>query len=153
VAARCPICDEPRGDADRFCGSCRYDFRGVSGGWQATVTADRSRFDRVAPDGVEFPEAHEAWVLAFSSDPFTLGRRTLPGDPGISRDHADIIRTPVGLSIVDRGSLNGTTVNEDTAPLTPNVPRPLKDGDSVHLGAWTMLTIRLVRTEDDDDDD
>jgi len=105
----------------------------------------------VAPDGVAFPDGHQPWVLAFSSDCFTLGRRTLPGDPGISRQHADIIRTPEGRSVVDRGSLNGTTVNDEA--LAPNAPRPIGDGDRVRLGAWTMLTIRIVAAEDDDDDD
>jgi hypothetical protein len=153
VTALCPVCEAPKGDAHRFCESCGHDYRAAARGWQATVTADRSLFDRVAPEGVAFPDAHEPWVLVFSSDPFTLGRRTLAGDPGISRDHADIIRTPMGLSVVDRGSLNGTTVNDDPTPLTPNIPAPLKDGDQVHLGAWTTLTIRAATAEDDDDED
>ena len=153
MSAVCPICDEPRGDADGFCGRCGYSFRGAPRGWHAIVSADRGQFGDRAPEGVDFPNDYEPWPLVFSSDRFTLGRQTLRGDPGISRRHAEIIRTVHGCSIVDLDSTNGTTLNDDAAPLTPNVAVPLNDGDRVHVGAWTTLTIHAGREDDDDDDD
>ena len=44
-------------------------------------------------------------------------------------------------SVVDPGSANGTVVNGSEIP--PGQPVPLRDGDRIHLGAWTEL--RLVR--------
>ncbi|HTN80768.1 MAG TPA: FHA domain-containing protein [Acidimicrobiales bacterium] len=147
----CPVCKEPRGDADRFCGHCGFSFREALLGWHAIVTADRGRFEAVAPDGVAFPVDYEPWTLVFSSDRFTLGRQTLPGDPGISRRHADIIRTPEGCSVEDLESTNGTKLND--TKLTPHVAVPLCDGDRVQVGAWTTLTIQAPSEADDDDDD
>ena len=41
--------------------------------------------------------------------------------------------------IVDPGSANGTAVNGSEIP--PGQPVPLHEGDRIHLGAWTELTI------------
>jgi pSer/pThr/pTyr-binding forkhead associated (FHA) protein len=43
---------------------------------------------------------------------------------------------------VDPGSTNGTTLNDAPAAITPNTPVALADGDRIHLGAWTTITIR-----------
>ena len=61
-------------------------------------------------------------------------------DPGISRRHLRILRAPDGaLSALDLGSMNGTRHNG--MPLDPNVPTPLRDGDTLTLGCWTRLTV------------
>ena len=66
-------------------------------------------------------------------------------DPGISHFHALLVRSSDGsFAIVDAGSTNGTTLNDDVTPLAPDVSIPLGDGDRVHLGAWTTITIREV---------
>jgi len=46
-----------------------------------------------------------------------------------------------GWSVVDLDSANGTYLNGGTDPIAPNTPVPLHDGDRIHLGAWTTLTI------------
>jgi pSer/pThr/pTyr-binding forkhead associated (FHA) protein len=43
--------------------------------------------------------------------------------------------------VVDSGSPNGTLVNG--SEIEPGEPVPLRDGDHIHLGAWTRL--ELVR--------
>jgi len=44
--------------------------------------------------------------------------------------------------VVDLGSANGTYVNDSATAIEPNLPVPVKDGDRVHLGAWSTLTLR-----------
>ena len=46
-------------------------------------------------------------------------------------------------SVVDPGSANGTTLNGSEIPTGQAVP--LRDGDRIHLGAWTEL--RVVRDD------
>jgi len=45
-------------------------------------------------------------------------------------------------AIVDRGSTNGTWINDDADPIAANIPMVLGAGDRVHLGAWTTITLR-----------
>jgi pSer/pThr/pTyr-binding forkhead associated (FHA) protein len=41
--------------------------------------------------------------------------------------------------VVDSGSPNGTLVNG--SEIQPGEPVPLRDGDRIQLGAWTLITI------------
>jgi pSer/pThr/pTyr-binding forkhead associated (FHA) protein len=62
-------------------------------------------------------------------------------DPGLSRRHAVLRRQGNGTyAIEDLGSTNGTEVNGQQIPA--GEPVALADGDRVHLGAWTGITIR-----------
>lgn len=47
-------------------------------------------------------------------------------------------------ALIDPGSTNGTYLNDDTEPLARNEPVTLRDGDRVHVGAWTRITVRHV---------
>ncbi|MFE4850689.1 FHA domain-containing protein, partial [Streptomyces sp. NPDC056689] len=65
-----------------------------------------------------------------------------PEDPGVSHQHAVLVQQPDGSwAVVDQNSTNGTTVNGGDEPIQPFVPVPLQDGDRVHVGAWTTITI------------
>lgn len=130
--------------------------------WTATVSADRAYYNTVMAVGG--PDADSIAFPAFCPDRFfplhgnqiTIGRRSAsrginpdidltgpPEDPGVSHLHAVLITQPDGsLSIVDVGSSNGTTVNDDKTLLRANIPRALSTGDQVHLGAWTTITVR-----------
>ncbi len=65
-----------------------------------------------------------------------------PEDPGVSHEHAILIQQPDSTwSLIDKGSTNGTTVNGTEDPIAPYKPVPLTDGDRVHVGLWTTITV------------
>ncbi|CAL9481958.1 hypothetical protein SUDANB95_03037 [Actinosynnema sp. ALI-1.44] len=129
--------------------------------WHVTVEADRAHFDRVVEDGgpdataLDFPSFCPPRRFDLVGPQVTIGRRSRsrgifptvdlvgpPEDPGVSHSHALLVPTGDGWSVVDLGSTNGTTVNDEPNPLRPNTPRPLADGDRIHVGAWTTITLR-----------
>jgi hypothetical protein len=163
-AVLCPVCTTPRSGDDRFCEGCGYDFDAPpppdppppgTVQWEAVATADRDYFDRVAPTGVTFPPHCPSRTFALSAAETRVGRHSgtrgispeidltgAPEDTAISHLHALLLRQGDGsYSLVDPGSTNGTTLNDDPAPVATNVAIPLADGDRIHLGAWTTLTI------------
>ncbi len=63
-----------------------------------------------------------------------------PVDPGISRLHAMLIAAPDGTwSVLDPGSANGTLLNGRKIVTGDLVT--LHEGDRIHLGAWTVITV------------
>jgi hypothetical protein len=44
--------------------------------------------------------------------------------------------------LVDPGSTNGTCLNGSTATIPFNVEVPVGDGDRIHVGVWTTITLR-----------
>jgi FHA domain len=132
--------------------------------WLAVVTADRGYFDRVVAVGgpeaaaISFPpycpERRFALGTPRAGEEKQIGRHSSsrgidpaidltgpPTDPGISRLHAVLIGQADGSwAVLDPGSENGTFVND--AEITVGVQVPLQDGDRIHLGAWTAITIR-----------
>jgi len=162
-AARCPECGTRQVGDDRYCEGCGFDFVNAAGRaverpppserWEAIVVADRAHFERGEWQGVDFPGLFAALTIPLGSAELRVGRGELDGrwpeldleDPAVSRFHALLVRQEDGsYAIVDQGSTNGTTMNDDATPLSPTVPTPLKDGDRVHLGAWTTITLRRI---------
>jgi pSer/pThr/pTyr-binding forkhead associated (FHA) protein len=100
-----------------------------------------------------FPEDDAGRTFALDAERIRIGRRRagdddVPeielGDPGVSRLHATLVRSPGGSwSIVDEGSSNGTTINARRDPIPPHVEIALREGDRVHVGAWTTITLAL----------
>jgi FHA domain len=155
---RCPRCDTARTPGDRYCEVDGYDFERTDAsvdGWCAIVQADRSQFDRISPDDLQFPDPPTMITYELDSESVSVGRRSpsrgvdpdidLGGaseDPGVSRRHLRFDRLPDGAyAVVDCGSANGTRINDDPTPIRPETPVALADGDRVHLGAWTTITI------------
>lgn len=64
----------------------------------------------------------------------------LLSDEGVSRRHLKLVPSPLGLSVVDLGSRNGTLVNG--VPLESRAT--LEPGDVVRLGATELLVVRPV---------
>ena len=108
------------------------------------------------PPGVEFPPhcPERSFALSGRRADASAGGAPLaasaprstcparPEDTAISHLHAVLVRAPDGsYSVVDPGSTNGTTLNDDPTALAVNSPVPLADGDRIHLGAWTTITI------------
>jgi hypothetical protein len=123
--------------------------------WTATVSADRAYFDANAIDGVEFPPHCPDRTFTLPAPQVRIGRRSVskgtdpemdlsaqPLDPGISHSHALLTVSTDGTWLVsDLGSTNGTYLNDAPTPLAPGQSRPLADGDRVHVGAWTTITV------------
>jgi serine/threonine protein kinase len=131
----------------------------VAGTWTAVVTADRAYYDSVQAEGtpdaasISFPDRFPQRRFPLSGPEARIGRRSSsrhiepeidlkgpPTDPGISRLHAKLIAGPDGTwSVVDLGSTSGTLVNG--SEIMQGEAVPLRDGDRIHLGAWTMITM------------
>lgn len=130
--------------------------------WTATIGPDRDYFlammQRSGPEaaGLNLPAYSPEQQRTLTGNQFTIGRRrhstgetpdidlsVPPEDPGVSHQHAVLVQQHDGTwAVVDQNSTNGTTVNGSEEPIQPFVPVPLQDGDRVHVGAWTTITIR-----------
>jgi hypothetical protein len=134
------------------------------GRWVVTVHADRDYHDlvlarrpadatgTVTPD---FPAAATPREVVLRADEVRIGRAGGPSadapeidlagpppDPGVSALHAVLMALPHDRWVVmDAGSTNGTTLNYDEDPLTPDTPVALRSGDRIHIGAWTTLIL------------
>ena len=168
AADPCPRCGTGR--SGQFCEACGFDFESGSApsadraptAWVAEVASDHAYFDKVvAQDGADagalrFPAYCPRRRFRLTGPEVRIGRRSVsrgiepeidltgpPTDPGVSRMHAVLIPDPDGgLTVIDPGSENGTLVNG--SEIAPGVRVPLSEGDTIHLGAWTVITIRAA---------
>ncbi|MEW1907891.1 FHA domain-containing protein [Kitasatospora sp. NPDC085895] len=130
--------------------------------WIAVVSADRDYFAdmmaRSGPDasGLFFPPyCPERRIPLTGRGQLRIGRRSQqrgtvpeidlsvpPEDPGASHLHAMLAEQPDGSWVlVDQDSTNGTTMNGGADPVPPHTAIPLNDGDRIHVGAWTTITL------------
>ncbi|MEQ4723567.1 FHA domain-containing protein [Nonomuraea sp. B19D2] len=167
AAESCPVCQAPR--AGQFCEVCGHDYTGggapvsvpLSGAqWEAVTAADRTYYEKVVAEGgpdaaaMAFPPYCPERSFALVGEQVRIGRRSRarnlapeidltgpPEDPGVSHLHAVLLAQPDGSwTLVDPGSSNGTQVNGKAVKV--NVPVRIGPGDKIHLGAWTVITIR-----------
>jgi hypothetical protein len=153
----CPTCKTPRPAGDRYCETCGHDFEAAAAAepaWELVIEADRDYYARFAAAELVFPhelppermpvDATELRIGRFVSSPNGAEAPQITGaakDPGLSRSHAVLRRRRDGAyAIEDLGSTNGTEVNG--RPIPAGEPVTLGDGDRVHIGAWTGITIR-----------
>ncbi|MEW2357461.1 FHA domain-containing protein [Spirillospora sp. NPDC029432] len=135
--------------------------------WTAVITADRAYYESViamgGPDAasIAFPPYCPERRVALAGGQVRIGRRSAsrgiepeidlsvpPEDPGVSHLHAVLLARPDGTwELVDPGSMNGTTLNGGGKPVDVNVPVPVGDGDRIHVGAWTTITLSSRRPE------
>jgi hypothetical protein len=134
--------------------------------WSVLAAADRTYFDAVlavnGPDAatVTFPPFCPERRFPLRGGQALVGRRNRrrgiepeidltgpPEDPGVSHSHAMLVAQPDGSwAVVDLGSANGTYLDGDHGtPIRPNTPVPIGDGGRLHVGAWTVLTLRAHR--------
>ncbi len=154
-ASACPNCGSPTSPGTacvRPAGSCLARAtrwrRWVSQQWEVVVRPDRTYFDMLEPDGMEFPADPYSGRIALTGDHVSIGRyskgkditpdidlsRDLE-DTGVSHRHAVLMRQPSGSwALVDQDSTNGTFLNADEDPLPPNQPVALSHGDQIHVG-------------------
>jgi serine/threonine protein kinase len=127
--------------------------------WTAVVTADRDYYDALAPNldqdaaAIGFPDDVPERRFELSGTEVSIGRRSvsrhidpdidLTGphtDRGVSHLHAVLTAGPDGTWFVtDPGTENGILLNGTEVP--PREATPLRDGDRLHLGMWTLITI------------
>jgi FHA domain len=162
----CPACDAPI--TGRFCEACGHDSAlpepvatpkptDATVEWTAVVAADRDYYKRVnargGPDTVEFPEFFPERRIALRGTTL-IGRANrsqgvMPGidlgihptDRGVSTQHAVLRMHGSELTITDLGSTNGTSLNDSDDLLANGEEVALADGDRIHLGAWTTITV------------
>ncbi|MFF0544093.1 FHA domain-containing protein [Nocardia thailandica] len=134
--------------------------------WFATVGADREYYARVlareGPDAeqVGFPGFFPRRRIQLAGPEILIGKRSVsqgvepgidlslaPADAGVSRVHAMIRLDGTELTVTDLGSTNGTCLNGDDRPLRPQAPAVLRDGDRIHVGAWTTIVVSLGPAE------
>jgi pSer/pThr/pTyr-binding forkhead associated (FHA) protein len=127
--------------------------------WSAVVGTDREYYDRMhrtrklTGPAATFPSASNERRFALEGRQMRIGRHSaargvepeidLAGpeaDPGVSRLHAVLISGPEGSwSLQDTGSANGTLLNGHEITVGDTIP--LRDGDRINLGAWTVITV------------
>jgi pSer/pThr/pTyr-binding forkhead associated (FHA) protein len=131
-------------------------------GWRLTVRSDAAYHARMdaqrEPDteAIPFPAFCPERRFALTGTQALIGRRSRsrgiepeidlsgpPGDPAVSHAHALLIAQPGGTwAVVDLESANGTYVNDGSDPIESNMPIALTDGDRVHVGSWTTITVQ-----------
>jgi len=122
------------------------------------VNADREFYERVlargGPDTVEFPRFYPERRIVLQGSTTLIGRHNRdqgvepeidlgihPVDRGVSTQHAVLRVRDSGLTVTDLGSTNGTSINRSEDLLPEGHETPLADGDRIHIGAWTTITI------------
>jgi hypothetical protein len=102
-----------------------------------------------------FPKYPHERAFSFTDGPVRIGRASAsrgispeidltgpPLDPAVSHLHAQLLRHEEGWVVVDLGSANGTRLNDAEEPLEAETEIPVKQGDRIHLGVWTTITVQ-----------
>ena len=130
--------------------------------WTAVVAADRDFHQRVlareGPDTVDFPPFYRERRITLHGNTALIGRAKHdqglepeidlglhPVDRGVSSQHAVLRISAEGITITDLGSTNGTSLNGSDDLLKNGEETPLADGDRIHVGAWTTITVTQGR--------
>lgn len=158
----CPVCKNTELDGTLFCGECGTRLWGeaFNADTSKLTGQDLPQTDQIGtlvipifspPSGftVRINGAAEPVKLAGKPE-YLLGRSDPKHDVtpdldlgpyggqqlGVSRKHAYLVQTDVGLSIRDLGSTNGTLVNGRV--MAANQEWALRDGDEVRLGKLAL---------------
>lgn len=84
-------------------------------------------------------------TLPLTSEMLTVGRA--PDNdlslqhPAVSRHHLELSANLEGMVVTDRGSVNGTYV--DDVRVLPDRPTPLKPGGAIRVGPFVLAARRL----------
>ncbi len=155
----CPLCAEPR--IGPFCEQCGHSYTSAAtpapSSWYAVIAPDRAYFEAGGGDaqGFTFPASTSARSISLTGASMMIGRHSasrgitpeidladMLDDRGVSREHARLLAQPDGTwAVVDEGSTNGTYVNGARQPIPAHQQVPLADGDRVHVGVWTTITL------------
>ncbi|MBP2327648.1 hypothetical protein JOF56_008033 [Kibdelosporangium banguiense] len=126
--------------------------------WRLTARADHKYYEFVLANGgreIPFPAFCPERRFDLRRGRLLIGRRSVsrgiepqidltgpPEDTSIGRSHALLVTRPDNSwAVVDLDSVNGTYLNYSPDPIEPNASVPVGDGDLIHLGGWTTLTL------------
>ncbi|MEQ7010771.1 FHA domain-containing protein [Actinopolymorpha sp. B17G11] len=143
-------------------GSTGSGWPGSRVDWIAVVGADRDYYERLmaetgsSPTTLPYPSYHPERQYPLTAQFVQIGRRSVgrgirpdidlslpPEDPAVSHQHAVLLSKPDGAwSLVDLGATNGTLLNDNPEPVSAHIEVPLRQGDRIYLGAWTVITLR-----------
>lgn len=122
--------------------------------WWVVIAPDRDYFEASGEnaDQFTFPASSSPRRVELTGASVGIGRRSASrgitpeidlADPGVSRKHARLLAQPDdSWALVDEGSTNGTYLNGCSQRIPAAQPVRLADGDRVHLGVWTTITLR-----------
>ena len=112
------------------------------------ISVDKARADACDIDTPIQPDSQER-VFPLDLDENLVGRRSVGkgiypeieiNDPGVSKRHLKFIKQGDGsFSVLELGSANGTELNG--VPVEPGVNTPVKAGDELIIGIWTILKL------------
>jgi hypothetical protein len=125
----------------------------VATGWTVIVEADRGYFDKNQAEGgvaLTFPDGQAPHEVSLTKDEVLVGRGGIADvdlnhiDPGVSHRHLRLLRHPDGdgWDVVDDDSANGTWIDDRPDPIERGAAMPVGDGSSIHIGAFTTMTLR-----------
>lgn len=154
----CPECNSNQMIGSLFCSECgitvlAYDDRSTGMLPVSSILSDNTAPIRQATaESIEadriliiIPSSGRAVAMAVTKE-VQIGRAD-PGhayfpeldltqekgiEHGVSRHHASIQKTNRGVILIDRGSTNGTLLNEHR--LASDTPYPVQDGDEIRFG-------------------
>jgi FHA domain-containing protein len=163
----CPVCGTYREGGDRYCPSCAYDFEtGETWEMQASpaplspvdpwrqvpaaglmvvvsVDSDRSNDSGCPQAPTDVPER----IFMVDQPSMVIGREEasgvhvpIPGDPYVSRKHAELMDLGGQWGLRDLGSTNGTKLNG--LALVGTEVRLIRANDVIEVGCFSRITIR-----------
>ena len=121
--------------------------------WEILVAVDASLYQPTDPNA-KAPNDPEK-VFHLETAEILVGRKSesrkifpdvCVNDPGVSHRHFKFIKDKDdNLQLLDVGSANGTTLNDEN--VEAGVKKLLRHGDQITIGCWTRITLQLATIE------
>lgn len=112
------------------------------------IAVDKAKADSCDIETPIKPDSQER-VFPLDLDENLVGRRSVGkgiypeieiNDPGVSKRHLKFIKQSDGsFAVLELGSANGTELNG--LPVEPGINTPVKAGDELLIGIWTILKL------------
>jgi ABC-type multidrug transport system ATPase subunit/ABC-type multidrug transport system permease subunit len=154
---KCPRCQAPVRATARFCASCGYDLTGPSPAEQTSQQAEPALPPVDSAHTLQLDEMPaQDWLIvrwmggdtqryALNKAEFSIGRApdndVVINHPAVSGHHLRLLVSPLGMSITDLNSTNGTQLNGQR--IQPATPHPIRFGDVVRIGDLTGNWVSL----------
>lgn len=138
---KCPICESPLKETDKFCPSCGFRLSGATEKFKPINIENTGSITHIEDDeaptltvkrGINIGSKYK-----ITSDICTLGRNPnctiFLNDMTVSRHHATISKQNGAYIIADNQSFNGLWVNNKPVEI-----KTLSSGDIIQLGAFCL---------------